>query len=304
MDGRWNINYSNTHIIPFKFKYYEPTSLREAVDILTELGPGAKVLAGGTDLLVLMKMGVLRPSAIVNIKPIHGLDHITEGEDGLHIGALAKLRAIEKNNVVRARYTALYEALRSMASIQIRNMGTIGGNLCNASPAADTAPPLLVYNAKLRIYGPGGYRVVDIDKFFLGPKKTVLKYNELLTEIIIPYPWEQSGSAFIKVARTSMDLAKASVAVYLVLDRDTIYEARVALGSVAPTPVRARSVEEALEGRGFSEELARRAAKLVVNDISPITDARSTAEYRRHISKVIVFDALMKAYRRARGEGR
>ncbi len=300
----WNLNYSNTHIIPCSFEYYEPRSIEEAIELLTKLGPEAKVLAGGTDLLVQIKMGVLRPKYIVNIKGIEELRGVRDYGDHLVIGALTRLRELENNPIVRERFTALYEALKSMASIQIRNMATIGGNLCNASPAADTAPPLMVFNARLVVVGPGGERIVPITGFFQGPKKTVLRHNELLKEIILPYPRGRIGSAFIKISRTSMDLAKASVAVKLVIGGGNVVEdVAVALGSVAPTPVRAHSVEDYLRGRVFSRETAMEAARLVVNDISPITDARSTAEYRRHVSKVITFDALLKAFERAVGGG-
>jgi len=300
--SRWNINLSNTHIIPFMYEYYEPSTLEEAVEILSRYGADAKVLAGGTDLLVSMKQGLLKPKCIVNIKRISGLDKIVEREGYLSIGALTKLRSIERNNIIRERFPALYEAVLSMASVQIRNMATIGGNLCNASPAADTAPPLLVYNAELVVYGLDGYRNISIEKFFIGPKKTVLKPNEILVEIKIPYQPENAGSIFIKIARTAMDLAKVNVAVKLVLDHDdNVEDIAVALGSVAPTPVRAHSVEKTLLSRRFSEELVVEASEKVVQDISPITDIRSTAEYRREVSKKLIIDALIKAYQRARG---
>ena len=297
----WNINYSNTHIIPCKYDYYEPKSLNEAIEILSKYGPSAKILAGGTDLLILIKMGVLKPKCIVNIKKISDLNGIREHKDQLIIGALTKLRTLEKSKIIKENFTALYEAVKSMASIQIRNMATVGGNLCNASPAADTAPPLMVFNAFLRIAGPDREKIIPITSFFKGPKRTILNHNEILTEIILSYPSSRTGSAFIKIARTAMDLAKANVAVKLVIREDNVVEdVAVALGSVAPTPVRAFSVEKYLHGKIFSEEIALEASKLVVKDISPITDARSTAEYRRYISKVITYEALVKAFRRAK----
>ena len=301
VENKWNINYSNTHIIPCKFDYYEPKSLEEAIEILSKYGSDAKILAGGTDLLILIKMGVLKPRCIVNIKKISDLCGIREQGDQLIIGALTKLRTLEKSRVIKENFTALYEAVKSMASVQIRNMATIGGNLCNASPAADTAPPLMVFNASLKVVGPNGEKIIPITSFFRGPKKTILKHNEILTEIIISYPSNRMGSAFIKIARTAMDLAKANVAVKLVIGEDNVIEdVAVALGSVAPTPIRAISVEEYLRGKVFSEETALEASKLVVKDISPITDARSTAEYRRYISKVITYETLIKAFKRAK----
>ena len=296
-----DINKINTHIIPFKFEYYEPKTLSEAVELLNKLGPEAKILAGGTDLIVLMKQRVIEPRYIVNIKKIKELNFIEDRGDHLAIGAATKLRTIEKNSIVKEKFTALYEAVKAMAGVQIRNMGTIGGNLCNASPAADTAPPLMVFDAELKIVGPGYEKIIPITQFFKGPKKTILNYNEILAEIKIPYQSPNTGSAFIKISRTAMDLAKVNVAVALRVDEDDrITWIRVALGSVAPTPVRAKTVEEALIDKKFSEDIVGEAAKLVVNDISPITDIRSTAEYRREVSKVIVRDALLIAYRRIR----
>ncbi len=299
----WNLNLSNTRIIPCEFKYYEPSSLDEAVELLDQFGSEAKIIAGGTDLLVQIKMGTIRPKYIINIKKIKELEVIEDKGDHLIIGALTRLRTIEKNKIVKERFYALYEAVKSMASIQIRNMATIGGNLCNASPAADTAPPLMVYNAELIVYGPQGYRNISIQEFFIGPKKIVLKHNEILAYIKIPYVNKRHGSAFIKIARTSMDLAKASVATKLVLNENNIIEdIGIALGSVAPTPVRAKSVEKYLLNKKFDQELIREASRLVLQDINPITDVRSTAEYRRWISQIIVYDALIKSYNRIRGE--
>ena len=268
VENKWNINYSNTHIIPCKFDYYEPKSLNEAIEILSKYGSDAKILAGGTDLLILIKMGVLKPRCIVNIKKISDLYGIHEQGDQLIIGALTKLRTLEKSKVIKENFTALYEAVKSMASVQIRNMATIGGNLCNASPAADTAPPLMVFNASLKVVGLNGEKIIPITSFFKGPKRTILKHDEILTEIILSCPGNRTGSAFIKIARTAMDLAKVNVAVKLVIGEDNVIEdVAVALGSVAPTPIRAFSVEEYLRGKIFSEEIALEASKLVAKDI-------------------------------------
>ncbi|WFO74660.1 xanthine dehydrogenase family protein subunit M [Desulfurococcaceae archaeon MEX13E-LK6-19] len=295
------INRVNTRILPCEFEYYEPTSIHEAIKLLGKLGPDAKILAGGTDLLVQIKMKQINPKYIINIKKIKELYGLKDYGEHLSIGALTRLKELEENNIIKEKFTALHEAVKSMASPQIRNMATIGGNLCNASPAADTAPPLMVFNAKLRIAGPYGVKDVPITEFFRGPKKTILNYDEILTEIIIPYPTGHVGSAFIKIARTSMDLAKVNAAAKLVVDKDgVVRDVAVALGSVAPTPVRAKSVEEYLRGRVFTKETAWNAAKLVVNDISPITDIRSTAEYRRSVAKTIVYDVLLKAFERAK----
>ncbi len=296
------INRFNTHIIPVEFEYYEPKTLREALELLAKWGRDAKVLAGGTDLLVQMKIRKVEPKCLINIKRIPGLDFIKEGDESLRIGAATKLRKIGKSEVVRRRFPALYEAVREMASVQIKNMATIGGNLCNASPAADTAPPLMVYGAKLKLVSLEGERIVPIEEFFTGPGETVLKPGELLAEILIPYQPESTGSSFIKVSRTSMDLAKVNVAVRLTLSGETMSRVRIALGAVAPTPMRAREAERHLEGKPPSESDFKRAGEIAAGEIKPITDLRSTAWYRREVTKVIVADALTRALSRAKGE--
>ena len=293
-----DINKVNTHIIPFEFEYFEPRTVKEAVELLTKYGGEAKILAGGTDLIVRMKQRFIEPKYIINIKKIKELNFIEDRGDYLAIGAATKLREIEKSGIVKRKFEALYEAVRSMASVQIRNMATIGGNLCNASPAADTAPPLLVFEAKLKIVGPNGERVVPINEFFLGPGKTVLKPNEILTEIQIPYQPEDTGSAFIKIARVAMDLAKVNVAVALRTEGSIVKWVRIALGAVAPTPIRAYKTEEFLVGKELNEETLKEAAEIVKTEVKPITDIRSTAEYRREVSGVIVKDALLRAYER------
>ncbi|MEM0380074.1 MAG: xanthine dehydrogenase family protein subunit M [Desulfurococcaceae archaeon] len=295
----WNINLANTRIIPCEFEYYEPDSVDEAVRLLDKLGPEAKVIAGGTDLLVQVKMGVVKPKYIVNIKRIKEMYGVIDKGDHLFIGSLTTLRELESSELVKNRFQALHEAVSSMGSWQIRCLASIGGNLCNASPAADTAPPLLVYNAELIIYGLNGFKTVSINRFFKGPKKTILNYNEILYGIKIPYENRRHSSVFIKIARTSMDLAKVNIAVKLVIGENNIIEdVAIALGSVAPTPVRAFTVENYLKNKVFSEELIREGCKLVVRDINPITDIRSTSEYREHLSKILVYDSLIKAYNR------
>ncbi|WP_440059507.1 FAD binding domain-containing protein [Thermogladius sp. 4427co] len=291
------INYMNTHILP-RFEYYEPKSLEEALELLDKLGPDAKVLAGGTDLLVKMKAGFVRPKYIVNIKKVPGLRYIRVEDGYLKIGALTTWNDLEESEVLKY-FPALADAVDQMGSLQVRVMGTIGGNLCNASPAADSAPPLLVYDAEVVLASVKGVRVVRLEDFFTGPGKTVCSFNELLTEIRVPF--REGSSAFIKIARTSMDLAIASVAVRARFEGSRIEDVAVALGSVAPKPIRARRVEEMLRGLDIGSDRILDALNVVVEEISPITDIRSTAWYRREVSKVLVYDALMKACERSRG---
>ena len=290
-------NKANTHILP-EFKYLAPRTVEEAIELLSKYGEEAKVLAGGTDLLVRMKQGVLRPKYLISINRIKELSYIEDRGDHVAIGAATKLQDIVESPVIAAKAPVLAEAVNEMASWQVRNVATIGGNLCNASPAADTAPPLLVFEAEVVIAGPNGRRVVPITQFFTGPGKTVMARNELLIEVRAPKPVKPTGSAFIKIARVAMDLAKVNIAVALRMNGNVVEDVKVALGSVAPTPMRAYRTEEFLKGKELTEDVMWEAAKIVRTEVKPITDIRSTAEYRREVSGVILVDALKKAMER------
>jgi carbon-monoxide dehydrogenase medium subunit len=295
-----NITARNTRIIPFEYEYYEPRSLKEALELLDRYGDQARILAGGTDLLVKMKARLVEPRVVINVKKIDGLRYIVEDGEQVRIGALTRLRDVENSELVKKYIPALHDAVKSMGSIQIRNMATIGGNLCNASPAADTAPPLLVHNAKVILSSVGGDRVLPLTEFFKGPGLTVLKPNELLREIIVEKSIAGS-SAFKKVSRVAVDLAIASAAVYVEVEDGFIRNARIALGSVAPKPLRAVKTESLLRGLRIDSREVLNALKTIDEEISPITDVRSTAEYRRYVSKVLVLDALEVAYARLKG---
>jgi carbon-monoxide dehydrogenase medium subunit len=295
-----NITARNTRIIPFEYEYYEPRSLKEALELLDRYGDQARILAGGTDLLVKMKARLVEPRVVINVKKIDGLRYIVEDGEQVRIGALTRLRDIENSELVKKYIPALHDAVKSMGSIQIRNMATIGGNLCNASPAADTAPPLLVHNAKVVLSSVGGDRVLPLAEFFRGPGLTVLKPNELLREIIVEKS-NAGSSAFKKVSRVAVDLAIASAAVYVEVEDGFIRNARIALGSVAPKPLRAVKTESLLRGLRIDSREVLNALKTIDEEISPITDVRSTAEYRRYVSKVLVLDALEVAYARLKG---
>jgi carbon-monoxide dehydrogenase medium subunit len=295
-----NITARNTRIIPFEYEYYEPRSLKEVLELLDRYGDQARILAGGTDLLVKMKARLVEPRVVINVKKIDGLRYIVEDGEQVRIGALTRLRDVENSELVKKYIPALHDAVKSMGSIQIRNMATIGGNLCNASPAADTAPPLLVHNAKVVLSSVGGDRVLPLAEFFKGPGLTMLKPNELLREIIVEKSIAGS-SAFKKVSRVAVDLAIASAAVYVEVEDGFIRNARIALGSVAPKPLRAVKTESLLRGLRIDSREVLNALKTIDEEISPITDVRSTAEYRRYASKVLVLDALEVAYARLKG---
>ena len=293
------INTMNTHIIPVRFEYFAPKTLNEAVDLLSRFRGRAKVLAGGTDLVVQMKVGRVRPEYVVSIRWLRELDFIDTREDGLHIGALTKLRRIEKSDVIRRGFIALYEAAKAMGGVQVRCMGTVGGNLCNASPAADTAPPLMVYEARVKAVSTRGEREIPITKFFKGPRETELMRDEILTEVIIPYI-DGAGTATLKLGRrNAFTLSVVAVSTLAKVSNGRFEDVRIALNAVAPRPVRAVRAEEFLRGREVCMEVIDEGSKLVVKDISPVSDVRATAEYRRDMSVVLTHDALLKSLRRA-----
>ncbi|RLC77395.1 MAG: hypothetical protein DRI81_08635 [Chloroflexi bacterium] len=294
---------TNSHILVNEFGYLEPASLEEAISLLSEYGDRAQVLAGGTNLIVWMKMEQMAPEYVVNIGKLPGLAGVSPQDGRLEIGALTKIRAVRNAPAVRAGYTALAEACASFGSTQIQMMGTLGGNLCNGSPASDTVPALLAFDAQLVIAGPDGERTVAVDEFLIGPGKTALRNSELLTLVQLPHPRPGTGSAFIKISRVEADLAKASVAAALVRDGDRILDCRLAYGSVGPTVMRAQKAEALLAGKLFSAELALEAGKVAAEEITPIDDARSTAWYRREVVKAITHDALQTAWQRAGEQG-
>jgi carbon-monoxide dehydrogenase medium subunit len=294
-----HVNEVNTHIMPVQFEYHAPTSLREALELLSKHGGEAAPLAGGTDLLVKMKQRLVEPRHVINIKNVPELSGIEERGDEIHIGAATKLRAIEKSEIVRARLPLLQEAVRTLGSVQIRNMATIGGNLCNASPAADTATALLALDAKAHMVSSEGTRTVPLEEFFTGPGRTVLKQNELLAEVSSPRLPEDCGTAFIKIGRTSLDVATVNVAVMLRLEGEVVGDCRIALGAVAPTPIRVHRAEEVLKGKELTDETLKTAARIASESIKPITDIRATADYRKQASETLLRDALMTAKKRA-----
>ena len=280
-----------------QFKYYKPQALDEALKLLNELDE-ARVIAGGTDLLIDMRIGRYRPKNIIDINDLNELKYIVDDGDWIRIGALTRLQELIDSEIVREKLPILYEAVYHMASWQIRNMATIGGNLCNASPAADTAPPLMVLEAKLRVINIEGERTIDIREFFLGPRKTVLKRNELLKEIMVPV-YKDYGYSYMKLGRrNSFTLSIVSVASLLKVEDNVFSDVRIALNSIAPTPIRAFSAEKYLVGRKVTIDSIKAASKLVVKDISPITDIRATAEYRRDMAIVLTYDALKVALKR------
>jgi len=292
----------NTRIMPAEFEYLEPKTIDEALEFLHRY-ENVKVLAGGTDLIVKLKTGAeIKVDYMMNVKEIAELNYVRLEDQVVKIGAVTPLSTIENHPVVREKLPVLSEAIKAMAAIAIRNMGTLGGNLCNSSPAGDTIPPLTVYGARLVLAGKTGTREVVVSDFITGPGKNVLAKDEMLVEVIVPLPEENTGLAFIKKTRVKADISKINTAVLLKRDGDKCTECKIAMGSVAAKVIRVPRAEEALIGQKVTPDLMKKAAQIVAEDIKPIDDNRSTAEYRKDIALVIVAEALKTAWQRAGGE--
>lgn len=270
-----------------EFRYFSPKTVSEAVSILSELDGKAKVLAGGTDLLPVMKQRLATPDSVVNIKNIPGLAYIREDAEGLKIGAMTTIADIKESDLVKRKCLSLHEAATKFGTPLVRNMATIGGNICRSAPSADMVPPLLVFSAEVKLVGAKGERKVLLEDFFTGPGKNVLK-QELLTEVIIPKERGKYGSAFEKIKRGSADLAKLNCAVKITVSCGVCDDIRIALGVVADRPIRAKKAEQAIRGKSISDNVIEGAAQKVTEDISPRTSARSSAWYRTEVSKVLV----------------
>ncbi|MFH1939245.1 MAG: xanthine dehydrogenase family protein subunit M [bacterium] len=276
-----------------KFEYLRPDSIKETISILSQHGERARILNGGTDLIVEMRDKIIQPEYLVDIKAIPQLNRITYNkQDGLNIGATVTLNEISNSKVVQTHYPILVKACKTVGSYQVRNRATLVGNICNASPAADTAPPLLVLEAKVNIIGPTtGEKIVPINQFFTGVKKNILKKGEIVTSITIPPIKGKWVGVYLKQGRKKeVDLATVGVAVVCIRD-----EVRIALGAVAPVPVRAFKTEELLRGKTIDESLLEKAGKSALTEVSPISDIRSSQEYREEIIKVLVRRAILQA---------
>lgn len=291
----------NTRIMPVHYNYVKPATLAEALDVLAT-HKNVKILAGGTDLIVKLKTGApIAIDTMLDAKGIEALTEVKELADGsVEIGALSKLSHLEENPLIKEKYAALAEALHAMASIAVRNMGTIGGNLCNASPVADTAGPCLVYGAKVKAVSKAGKRLIDIRDFFVGLGKCALQEDEILTSIILPAP--VGGAAFQKITRVKPDIAKVSCTAAIVLEGKKITAAHMAVGAVAVTPLCLDEIAQNMVGKEISETLFAEIGQMVSDTIKPIDDNRSTAEYRKHVAKTLVVDVLTNAMKRAGGE--
>jgi carbon-monoxide dehydrogenase medium subunit len=270
--------------------------VQEAIALLSRYGGTAKVVAGGTDLLNAIRSKLIAPEHVVDIGSIPGLDSLTYDDHGtLSIGALATLRAVETSAQVKEHHTVISQTAGQIGSVAIRNVGTIAGNLCHASPAADMAPSLLALGAKVKTVGPAGERTVTLDDFFAGPGRTVLANDEMLVEIQVLAMPPQTKAVYLKHAiRGAADLAIVGVAVMASLEDGCCRNVKIALGAVAPTPMRARNSESVLEGKKLDDALIENAGRAASDECRPITDVRASADYRREMVGVLTRWAIKR----------
>ncbi|MDD5206356.1 MAG: xanthine dehydrogenase family protein subunit M [Desulfobacterales bacterium] len=285
------------------FQYHEPKSLNEAIELLGEIGDGASILAGGTDLLVNMKKGKLSPKNIVCLSRVEELKRVKRDNGLMRIGPCVTAADLKDREEVKSDFSALAEGAGLLGSPLIRNLATIGGNIVTARPAADLAPPLMAYGARVVLKKTEGERILPLEEFFLGPGQTSIETGEILCSIVLDSPPSFSGGGYVKLGlRKSLEISLVNVAAFLSLDGPSgpVRDARIVLGAVAPKPMRSSSAEETLIGGEPDERLFKIAAEKAAGDAKPIDDFRGSAEYRREMVKVLTKKALVKAYEEAK----
>ncbi|MBW2038474.1 MAG: xanthine dehydrogenase family protein subunit M [Deltaproteobacteria bacterium] len=298
-----------------RFDYLKPSTVQEAISLLHEHGEGAMLIAGGTDVIVGIKKRNIAPKALISLQGIKGLEYIEPQDGGVRIGGMTTHRALERSPLIKEGFPALADAVEKLGSVQIRNVATIGGNICNAAPSADTAPPLLALGAEVRIKGPQDERTIPLEEFFVGAGETVLKGDEILVEFIIPASPPHTGSAYWKhTRRQAMDLPILGVALSLSIDKAeapnlqklikdsapqeeilssleesglVCQEARIALGVAAPTPMRAKGAEGVLKGVTLTAGTLDEAARVASQEAQPRDTLRGAAWYRREMIQVL-----------------
>ena len=284
------------------FDYRAPETLAEALALLGEYGEQARVIAGGTALVTMMRQRLVRPACVVSLRDVPGLDRIEATNGALHLGALVTHREVELSPLVRERLPVLAETFRHVATVRIRNMATVGGALAHADPNQDPPVTLLALGAEVEIRGAGGRRTVPIGEFFRNYYETVLEPGELVTGVTAPLLPSGSGAVYVKfLPRTADDYATVSVAATLTLEPDgeRCREARIALGSVGVTPVRGQAAEALLHGQRLSAELLSAAGEAAKGEVDPLSDHRGSAAYKRDMAGVMVRRALRQAWEAA-----
>jgi len=286
-----------------RFQYHEPKLLKEAIELMSEVGVEASLLAGGTDLLVNMKRGKLSPKHVVSLSRIEELKQVNMKNGSLRIGPCVTVAELKEHEAVRSDFSGLAESAGLLGSPLIRNLATIGGNIATARPAADLPPTLMAYGSRLVLKKGDGERTLPVEEFFQGPGVTRIEPGEILSSIVLDSPPPFSGGGYVKLGlRKSLEISIVNVAAFLVLDGPSgpIKDARVVLGAVGPTPMRSPSAETSLVGREPDESLFQAAGEEAAGDSRPIDDFRGSAEYRREMVKVLTRKALVRAYEEAK----
>ncbi|MFO7753756.1 MAG: xanthine dehydrogenase family protein subunit M [Desulfobacteraceae bacterium] len=294
-------NFIGSRALP-EFVYHAPDTVEEVTAQLESSDTPFRILAGCTDFIPALRTGrweLNEGTHVIDLKRIKALDYIEKQGDTLRIGSCTRLSGILESALIREHAPVLVEAVGRMASWQVRNTATIGGNICMSSPAADTAPPLLVMDAAVTLAGPSGRQEIRLEDFFKGPGRNVLEKNQVLTEISFPAPEENGTSAFLKIGnRTAVIISIASAAARLALNNGVCDNPKIAMGSVAPTPLRMERAESFLAGKPLEARVIEECADIVSEDISPITDLRASGEYRRDVARTLVKRAITKCKER------
>jgi len=280
------------------FEYRTPKNLKEVHASLREFGTDAKLISGGTALVIMMKQRLVRPSCLVSLRSVRGLNGIEVKDGGLSIGGLATHREVETSSLVRRRLPVLSETYHHVATIRVRNTASVGGGLAHADPNQDPPPTLIALGATVKATSANGSRVIPLDEFFTDYYETVLNPDEIITEVFVPKLPPNSGSAYLKfLPRTADDYATVSAAAVLTLDKSKkkISDVRIALGSVGTTPIRAKDAEALLRGQPVKPEAFREAAEKAKEAVDPVTDFRGSAGYKKEMAGVFVRRALEKA---------
>ena len=287
------------------FEYYAPKTSGEILDLVGRLGTKAKILAGGTDLLIMMKEKMLKPDYLIDINDVQELKGISyEPGKGAVIGTATKISEIEHSDLIREKYFALSQAAGELGSAQVRAMATLGGNSCHASPAAETPPPLVALGAKVVVKSIAGEKELPLEDFILGNRKTALVEGEILTKFLLPEPAPRSASRYSYIGlRDAMEIDAVNMAVNLALENDgrTVKSLRMVMGSVSPVPLIAVEAQSILVGREFNQELMEKAAQAASGEANPISDIRASAEYRREMVAVLARRLLQQAFNAASG---
>ncbi len=284
-----------------RFEYFEPNTVAEAVELLKEHGEDARPMSGGQSLLVMMRNRLVTPKVVVSLRGIPGLDGIAyDDKQGLTLGGISTLRAIEKSAIVQQQYPVLYQTMTQVATVPVRNLGTIGGAMAHAELGSDPPQVLIVLGAQIKAVSPDGERMIPAADLITGYFETVLQPGEVITEIYVPPLPAHTGAVYLKHRVRAMDLAVVGVAALITLQNGTCQEVRIGLGGVSATPVQPKQAENLLRGQAINETLIAEAAEAATQEVNPISDIHGSAEYRRELVKVHVRRALTQAVEMAR----